>query len=245
MGFEELIDSALQLIQNTPPSQWCEAYFLLLGTGCLALQAMPADIRDALYGYGARRTAGRNSSSPPSASPSAAAASSAPEAGKTAGGEGEKKEKERSRRGSLVDVLGAMGLLVEVPHAWFRHFYVALLLLLLFWAGQFVVGGAAMRQIAEWEVRLGRSEARGQSMDPVRVVIVWGMLMFQAGRRAWECYFVLKPSKAPMLAIHWAMTFVFYFALSIAFWTHASGKDAPSVHRRADFVRWPWLLNVC
>jgi len=208
------MNSTLQLILSIPPSRWCEAYFVILGSGCLALQVMPADLRDALLGYGARRTSGNADEKGGKTAPTAS-------------------ESQGRGRHWLVDVLGKLYLLYEVPHAWFRHFYIALLVFLLFWAGEFLLEGRAMRAIAETEARLnppsGGDGDEAKTMDAARVVAIWGMLIFHAARRAWECFYVMKPSRSPMLGIHWAMSIAFYFVLSVSFWIHASGKGGGSI----------------
>jgi len=108
------------------PSQYCQAYFTILGLGCVGLQLLPS-LQDALLNYGARKADAGDSTA--------------------TGGTAEES--------LLVTLLRKLGLLTRVPHSWFVHFYVALLCLQAFWAVQFVTHGRILTAIAEREVASG------------------------------------------------------------------------------------------
>lgn len=125
----------------------------------------------------------------------------------------------------LISLLRKSGLLIRVPHAWFSHFYVALLSFQFFWAVQYVTRGRILMAIAEREVENGG----GSGMDLEQVILVWGVLTVQGARRLYESWAVMRPSDSQMLGVHWVLSVLVYLGMSMAVWIEGSGKAEPIV----------------
>ncbi|KAG5930423.1 hypothetical protein E4U53_002238 [Claviceps sorghi] len=142
--------------------------------------------------------------------------------------------------GGLARLLGVVS--VQVPHAWFWHFYLLSTGLSAFWAWQFLAGGSVMGVLAGWQGRGRRSAELG------RVVLAWAMMAAQGGRRLFECLFVTRPGRTPMLAVHWVLALAFYAAVSVAVWVEGSGDIVEFWHSEKGAVLWtarvPWTLAV-
>lgn len=130
-----------------------------------------------------------------------------------------------SYRSLIVTLLKQTGLLFHVPHAWFSHFYVALLAFQAFWAAQYLSRGCVLATVAEREVEMGE----GHGMRPEQVFLAWGMLTVQGARRLYECWFVMRPSASQMLGVHWVLSLLVYLAMSVSVWIGGSGKPSPSL----------------
>ena len=124
----------------------------------------------------------------------------------------------------LISLLRKTGLLVRVPHAWFSHFYLALLSFQLFWAAQYLFSGSVLSAVAEREAQHGS----GAGVSFGRVVLAWGMLTAQGARRLYECWVVMRPSASQMLGVHWVLSVLVYFGMSMAVWIEGSGTLTPS-----------------
>ncbi|PHH88371.1 hypothetical protein CDD83_7616 [Cordyceps sp. RAO-2017] len=61
------------------------------------------------------------------------------------------------------------------------------------------------------------------SVELGRVFVAFAMLAVQGTRRLYECRFVLRPSKSPMLVPHWLLGIAFYTFMGLAVWIHGSG----------------------
>lgn len=125
-----------------------------------------------------------------------------------------------SYRSFIVTLLKRTGLLFHVPHAWFSHFYVALLAFQAFWAAQYLSRGWVLTAIAGREVENGG----GQGMGLEQVLLAWGMLAVQGARRLYECWAVMRPSASQMLGAHWILSLLVYLAMSMSAWIEGSGK---------------------
>ncbi|SPO01118.1 related to DFG10 protein [Cephalotrichum gorgonifer] len=189
----------LLLPLSLPPSTYCQSYFILLASGCLALQLLPA-LQDVLLNYGPRNS-----------SPAAKPAPREPETADNT--------RDALLR-PLVVLLRRTGLLTRVPHAWFSHFYLALLVFQIFWAAQYLTGGRVLSAIAGMEMESGKGEGGGMSLG--QVVLAWGMLTAQAARRLYECWFVMRPSASQMLGLHWVLSVLVYLAMSVSVWIEGS-----------------------
>ncbi|PNY26950.1 Polyprenol reductase [Tolypocladium capitatum] len=107
-----------------------------------------------------------------------------------------------------------------VPHSWFWHFYLLSVSWSAFWAWQYVQRGAVMAALAAAQAR---PTAPSASVELGRVFLAWSMLAVQASRRLYECLFVIKPGRTPMLVVHWAMALGFYTTLNVSVWIEGSG----------------------
>lgn len=169
---------------SLPPSTYIQFYFVLLASGVLALQLLPA-LQEALLSYGPRNAEGSSTT-----------------------------------RNPVVSLLRQTGILVRVPHAWFSHFYVALLTFQLFWAAQFITKGRVLSAIVLREAENGG----GAGMGLAQVMLAWGMLTLQGARRLYECWAVMRPSASQMLGVHWVLSVLVYLSMSMAVWIEGSGK---------------------
>lgn len=125
-----------------------------------------------------------------------------------------------SAQNPIAFLLRRTGLLVRVPHAWFSHFYIALLTFQLFWGAQYITHGRVLSAIASREVENGGRAGMGLE----QVVLAWGMLTVQGARRLYECWVVMRPSASQMLGVHWVLSVLVYLAMSTAVWIEGSGK---------------------
>lgn len=120
-----------------------------------------------------------------------------------------------------VALLKRTGLLFHVPHAWFSHFYVALLAFQAFWAAQYLSRGWVLAAIAEREV--GNGGGRGMGLE--QVLLAWVMLTVQGARRLYECWVVMRPSASQMLGAHWILSLLVYLGMSMSVWIEGSGME--------------------
>lgn len=185
------------LLAAVPLALGCQTFFLATAGAILALQALPRHLRAALTEYGARRS-----------------------------GHDDRGDDDRGRgRGlsaSLADLIRSHG---QVPHSWFWHYYLVSVAWSVLWAWQYLSGGAAMGTLARAQARAeAGSDAARTPMG--RVFLAWSMLALQGARRAYECFWVCRPGRTPMLSAHWIMGLAFYTVMSTAVWVHGSGECA-------------------
>lgn len=187
-------------IAAVPPTLWCQGFFLGAAGGILALQVLPREVRGTLMDYGARRP-------------------------KDGGGSGEQRKRkttDAAGTGGVTALLTSLASYGQVPHSWFWHFYFLSVSWSAFWAWQYVQRGTVMATLAEAQAR---SMAASPSVELGRVFLAWSMLAVQGSRRLYECFFVIKPGRTPMLFVHWAMALVFYTALNVSVWIEGSGES--------------------
>ncbi|UNI14138.1 3-oxo-5-alpha-steroid 4-dehydrogenase [Purpureocillium takamizusanense] len=191
----------MDMIADAPPSAWCQAFFLGSSAGILALQMLPDDARGTLLDYGARRPEGDAKKN---------------DTRRSGGGGGN-----GSAGSSAITQIASLASAAKVPHSWFWHFYFVSVSWSAFWAWQYLRRGAILSSLVQAQVRLGAS---APSMELGRVFLAWLIMALQGTRRLYECFFVVKPGKSPMLFAHWALGIVFYTAMGISVWIH--GSDA-------------------
>ncbi|GJN68994.1 3-oxo-5-alpha-steroid 4-dehydrogenase [Purpureocillium lilacinum] len=196
----------LDRIGALPPTVWCQAFFLGASAGILVLQNLPDDARGTLLNYGARRPEDRDKEN-----------RSIKEHEKRPNGGS--RDKGSSTRSSALMQIASVASAAKVPHSWFWHFYLVSISWSAFWAWQYVRRGAIMGSLAQAQVRSGPSAS---SMELGRVFFAWLMMALQGTRRLYECFFVVKPGRSPMLFAHWALGIAFYTAMSISVWIHGS-----------------------
>ncbi|KAJ5902733.1 hypothetical protein N7495_003261 [Penicillium taxi] len=116
---------------------------------------------------------------------------------------------------------GLLGYLAsyQVPHSYFKHFYIFSVLSSLFWAFQLIRRGSFFEAIAS---RVSE-EHQQQSISLTQVLICWILLFMQGSRRVWESYEFAKPSSSQMWVVHWLLGFAFYLAAGVAIWIDGSG----------------------
>lgn len=117
--------------------------------------------------------------------------------------------------------------LAQVPHSWFFTYYAFYILCAGFWAVQYVQkGGSYLRVIA---VQQANTAPGSSTMSGTQVAVVWCTMLLQAGRRLYECWAVMKPSKSTMLFAHWVLGMGFYLGVSVAIWVEGSSTSLRSL----------------
>lgn len=179
------------------PAHWVQALFILTSCSVLAIAAAPAAERKLLLNYGARRSHDARSTD------------------------------DRTRAAqvdpgdSLVQAVGKLTSVGQVPHAWFFTYYVFYILCAESWAAQYFLSSPNLLDyLASRQVLLAPD---APSMTESQVVIVWVMMFLQAGRRLYECFVVMKPSKSTMWFVHWVLGLGYYLGVSVAVWVEGSG----------------------
>lgn len=123
-----------------------------------------------------------------------------------------------------------------VPHDWFFTFYFVSTSLSAFWPGEILyLKGPLYHAVA------GRVDPTRPSMNFEQLKIAWLMLLFQGGRRLYECLTLTqtdefadetKPS-SQMWVGHWVMGVLFYIATSIAIWIEGMRKQHSPLARKS------------
>ena len=195
----EAVEQALRFVAGTPPSIWCQTFFLAAACAVLALQVLPESIRSSLVNYGARR---------PQPSPSPASA------------QGKSGQPIINIDKGLIELITDLG---QVPHSWFWHFYFLSMSMSAFWAWQYAQRGNVMSFLLDREIAYG-DIAAVSPQELGRVFLAFLMMAAQGTRRLWECFFVAKPGgSSPMWVVHWALGLGFYAVMSVSVWIQGAG----------------------
>jgi 3-oxo-5-alpha-steroid 4-dehydrogenase 3 len=178
---------------NASPAQYTQAFFALSSAFIFSIQFLPDDIRGVLMDYGARRPKQDSASPKDGATPSPALA-------------------------KLKAVLAKLTDCTQVPHSWFRHFYIVSVSWSLFWLAQFLSKGKVMAAIAAWQAKVA---PKGMGLGQTYVVAA--LMAIQGARRLYESYFVARMGKSPMWCVHWALGLAYYTAIGLSVWVEGSG----------------------
>lgn len=119
----------------------------------------------------------------------------------------------------LKDMLATLSNIGQVPHSWFRHFYMVSVGWSLYWATQFLTKGKVIGALAAKQAATG-----GRGMALTQVYIAWLLMSMQGSRRLYETFFVSKMGKSPMWVVHWALALAYYTAMGTAVWIEGSGS---------------------
>lgn len=187
------------------PAAWNQAVFILASCLVVSITVAPAAERKLLLNYGPRR---------------AHAAVAAGDASQRQRNRGEQRGGEEYAVLMAVRKLTSLG---QIPHSWFFTYYAVYLACAYLWAVQYYQqGDNQLRSLARWQVQ---ATTGSPTMAGGQVVIVWCMMLLQAGRRLYECFAVMKPSRSTMWFIHWVMGLGFYLGVSVAIWIEGSGTS--------------------
>lgn len=178
---------------GTTPAKCTQSFFVLASAFILGIQFLPDDVRGALMDYGARRQA------------------DASHEGST---------KQPTAFAKLKTLLAKFTDYGQVPHSWFRHFYLVSVGWSVFWLLQFLNKGKAMEAIAAWQAK----EGTGKGMSLGQTYVVCALMALQGSRRLYESYFVAKMGKSPMWFVHWALGLFYYTAMGQSVWVEGSGE---------------------
>lgn len=138
-------------------------------------------------------------------------AMSQPENGSTA--------KPRTTSAGLLDKLEAW----NVPHNYFKHFYIVSVVSSVTWGIQLAVRGPLFRVVASTLTSARLSEP---SMSFNQIALCWTLLAFQGVRRLYECITLDKPSSSRMWVGHWLFGLAYYTSMGIAVWIEGTCKDS-------------------
>lgn len=186
------------------PAVSVQALFILTVSFLSSITLAPAAERKLLLSYGPRRGDNSATSSP------------------TAAGTDSKDEQD----GGLLKTVRTITSLGQIPHGWFFTYYTMYLACAGFWAVQYCFGDGndndLLRSLARRQVE---ADPGTPMMTGGQVVLVWGLMLLQAGRRLYECFAVMKPSRSTMWFVHWVVGLGFYMGVSVAIWIEGSGKS--------------------
>ncbi|KAK4177051.1 hypothetical protein QBC36DRAFT_139907 [Triangularia setosa] len=121
---QQTIDKLYDILLSTPPSQYCQSFFLFAASAVAAIAVLPLDLKQILVDYGARASSS-SSCTPSSPKP----------------------------QNALLSSLFTLTRYTQVPHSWFAFFYFASLSCSLFWLGQYLLDGRVLGYIAQQEAR--------------------------------------------------------------------------------------------
>jgi len=178
----------MDILRGLDPASFCQAFFLLGAAGVLAAAAVPTAGGRPLLNYGARTS--------------------------ERGAVGENSNGFRTQIDVVAAYLASWG---QVPHAWFRTFYVASLASSAFWLLQYLLHGAALVRIASLQ-----AASRSPSMTLGQVYLVSVLMGIQGLRRLYEQLAVVKGSSSKMWAVHWMLGLSFYLVVGVAVWVEGA-----------------------
>ncbi len=124
--------------------------------------------------------------------------------------------------GPFASILDALASL-QVPHSWFKHFYVVSVLSSVFWGMQLVQNGFVFRFLAKQHMA---SASKESFMMPSQVLLAWAMMSIQGTRRLLECIRLNKPSKSKMALPAYLLGIAFYTAIGVAIWVEGIRKHS-------------------
>ena len=108
---------------------------------------------------------------------------------------------------------------IQVPHAWFQHFYVISVFSSIFWGIQIFAKGSALVTLCQ---SVGtNTQAKGMTTD--QVVLTWSLVTVQGVRRLLETSLLGRSSESKMWFAHWLLGIVFYLALGVTIWIEGAG----------------------
>ncbi|KAK8115042.1 3-oxo-5-alpha-steroid 4-dehydrogenase [Apiospora kogelbergensis] len=181
------------LTHRVSPAQLCQAFFVLAAAGVLAVAATPESARRLLLEYGPRQA-----KTPPPA----------------AAGVATSKAASSSHFTELIAWFTSMG---NIPHSWFKHFYILSVCSSLFWAAQYLSNGVIITFLAQ-----AQAENLKTSMTTNQAVLTWLLMFMQGCRRLFECFAVLRPSASKMWIVHWVLGMAYYACMNVSVWIEAS-----------------------
>ncbi|KAH8692857.1 putative 3-oxo-5-alpha-steroid 4-dehydrogenase [Talaromyces proteolyticus] len=119
----------------------------------------------------------------------------------------------------------------QVPHRYFTHYYITLLLSSAFWINQLLTHGPAFRFV----VANTSSEHLQKSMTLRQVLLCIGLVVIQGVRRLYESFAFAKPSSSRMGVVHWLLGLSFYLGVTIAIWIEGLGAVLSNTLTLDDF----------
>ena len=118
----------------------------------------------------------------------------------------------------LLDGIGA----IQVPHSYFKHFYILSVLSSIFWSIQLLARSRLLLSLCE----ISERKDRRPSMSMDQVLLTSALMTLQGARRFVESSTIAKPSLSKMWFGHWLLGMAFYLAMGVAVWIEGSGRVA-------------------
>ena len=115
----------------------------------------------------------------------------------------------KSKLASALDFIASF----QVPHTWFKHFYVISVASSVFWAIQVLIRGRIFNFLASQH-----QESDDPGMTINQVFLAWGFMALQGIRRLYECITLTKPSQSKMWVGLWLMGITYYIFMGISVW---------------------------
>ena len=108
---------------------------------------------------------------------------------------------------------------IQVPHAWFQHFYIVSVASSLFWGIQILAKGSVLESLCQ---SVGTNvQIEGMTID--QIVLTWSLVTIQGVRRLLETTLLGRSSVSKMWFAHWLLGIAFYLALGVACWIEGAG----------------------
>ncbi|CAF9916396.1 3-oxo-5-alpha-steroid 4-dehydrogenase [Imshaugia aleurites] len=108
---------------------------------------------------------------------------------------------------------------IQVPHRWFRHFYIISVFSSLFWGVQILAKGSVLQSLCQSAA--SNVQSKGMTVD--QVVLTWSLVTAQGVRRLLETSFLVTSSGSKMWFVHWLLGIAFYLALGVSCWIEGAG----------------------
>ena len=111
---------------------------------------------------------------------------------------------------------------IQVPHAWFTHFYLVSVASSIFWGVQIFAQGSLLAVIDG----CAGSPNRHDVVLLHQTVLAWALMSVQGSRRLLESTRARVPSTSRMFIAHWLLGIAFYLAMGVAIWVEGSGMKS-------------------
>ena len=108
----------------------------------------------------------------------------------------------------------------QVPHSYFKHFYVVSVLSSLFWLYQMAAEGSLIKYLYPSD----RNKSASGSMSANQIILTWTLMLIHGVRRLIESTFLAKPSTSQMWILHWIIGMAFYVAMGMAVWVEGASQ---------------------
>ena len=108
---------------------------------------------------------------------------------------------------------------IQVPHSYFKHFYIVSLLSSVFWLSQIITRS----NILLFLCRQNQANPSSRTMSIDRILLTWALMTLQGLRRLIESTVLAKPSASKMWLAHWLLGIAFYISMGVAVWIEGSG----------------------
>lgn len=131
----------------------------------------------------------------------------------------DEKKEERTQKSPASQVVEYLQEGLQVPRAWFTHYYVVSVASSIFWAVQIITNGRAFQFLAA-----NADYHSGGTMTVNQVVLAWSFMAAQGLRRLYECLALEKPSQSRMWIGIWLLGILYYLVMGVSVWIEGIGE---------------------